>query len=133
MRKYPGIPELLETYMEENTADERWVTVQEIRDRFCLTRYQSSTVSGFLRRLKFGPFGQCPYTVLRIEHAEGISPSNPPKCRYLVTRRPQAHQKKPGDISTRLTGTQTHDVFTDSAAIEHFNRVLLKKRDRNGL
>jgi hypothetical protein len=61
MRKYPGIPELLETYMEESAADERWVTVQELRDRFGMTRYESSTVSGFLRRLKFGSFGQCPY------------------------------------------------------------------------
>ena len=50
MRKYPGIPELLEIYMEENAADEQWVTVQELRDRFSLTRYQSNTVSAFLRR-----------------------------------------------------------------------------------
>jgi len=67
MRKYPGIPELLETYMVEKAADERWVTVQELRDRFGMSRYESSTVSGFLRRLKFGSFGQCPYIVLKIE------------------------------------------------------------------
>ena len=41
MRKYPGIPELLETYMMEKAADERWVTVQELRDRFGMSRYES--------------------------------------------------------------------------------------------
>ena len=71
MRKYPGIPELLEQFMQEQGADERWVTVQELRDRFGLTRYQCNTVSGFLRRLEFGSFGQFPYIVTRIERAEG--------------------------------------------------------------
>jgi hypothetical protein len=61
MRNYPKIPELLETYMEEKAADEQWLTVQELRDRIGMTRYESSTVFGFLRRLKFGSFGQCPY------------------------------------------------------------------------
>jgi hypothetical protein len=87
MRKYPGIPELLETYMEESTADERWVTVQELRDRFGMSRYESSTVSGFLRRLKFGSFGQCPYIVLRIEPTNVTFRSSPPKYRYLVKRK----------------------------------------------
>jgi hypothetical protein len=58
MKKYHGIPELLEQYMAENRTDERWVTVQELRERFCLTRYQYNTISGFLRRLEFGTFGQ---------------------------------------------------------------------------
>ena len=39
MRKYHGIPELLEAYMEENAADERWITAHELRNRFGLTRY----------------------------------------------------------------------------------------------
>jgi hypothetical protein len=87
MRKYPGIPELLEQFMQEQGADERWVTVQELRDRFGLTRYQGNTVSGFLRRLESGPFGQFPYIVSRIEHTEGSHRSDPPKCRYLVKRK----------------------------------------------
>jgi hypothetical protein len=56
MKKYSGIPELLKRYMEENGADEQWITMQKIRDRFNLTRYQCNTVSEFLRRLEFGPF-----------------------------------------------------------------------------
>lgn len=87
MKKYSGIPELLEQYMVENNTNERWVTVQELRDCFGLTRYQYNTISGFLRRLEFGSFGQCPYIVVRIEKVERISPSDPPKCRYLVKRK----------------------------------------------
>ena len=70
MKKYPGIPELLEQYMEENGSDEQWITVNELCDRFSLTRYQSNTVSGFLRRLAFGTFGRFPYVVLKIERSE---------------------------------------------------------------
>ncbi len=87
MKKYSGIPELLEQYMVENNTDERWVTVHELRKRFGLTRYQYNTVSGFLRRLEFGTFGQCPYIVARIEKVERASLSDPPKCRYLVKRK----------------------------------------------
>jgi len=87
MKKYSGIPELLEQYMVENGTDERWVTVHELRERFGLTRYQYNTISGFLRRLEFRSFGQCPYIVLRIEKVERTSPSDPPQCRYLVKRK----------------------------------------------
>ncbi|MCK9581497.1 MAG: hypothetical protein M0Q92_13760 [Methanoregula sp.] len=87
MRKYPGIPELLETYMEENSADERWVTVQELRDRFGLTRYQCNTISGFLRRLESGPFGRFPFIVAKITQEMGENPSDPKKCRYLLKLR----------------------------------------------
>jgi hypothetical protein len=87
MRKYPGMPELLEQFMKEQDVDEQWVTVQELRDRFGLTRYQCNTVSGFLRRLEFGSFGQCPYIVARIEPADGATLSGPPKCRYLVKQK----------------------------------------------
>jgi hypothetical protein len=89
MRKYPGIPELLEAYMEENMADERWVTVQELRDRFGLTRYQGNTVSGFLRRLESGPFGQFPFIVASITREDGEKPSSPKKCHYLLKLRVQ--------------------------------------------
>ena len=71
MRKYPGIPELLETYMEENATDERWITAHELRHRFGLTRYQSNTVSAFLRRLRLGPFGQYPFIVAKIIREDG--------------------------------------------------------------
>jgi hypothetical protein len=87
MRKYHGIPELLEAYMQESTADKRWVTVQEIRDRFGLTRYQSVTVSAFLRRLKQGPFVRFPYIVLKIEPIPAIPSENIRGDRYLVTLR----------------------------------------------
>jgi len=87
MKKYPGIPELLEQYMEENGNDERWITVNELRDRFSLTRFQCNTVSGFLRRLAAGPFGRCPFIIKKIELAEGKNPSDPKKCRYLVKRK----------------------------------------------
>ncbi len=96
MKKYSGIPELLEQYMVENGTDERWVTVQELRQRFGLTRYQYNTISGFLRRLEFGTFGQCPYIVLRIEKVERTSPSDPPKCRYLVKRKNMSSATVPG-------------------------------------
>ena len=87
MKRYPGIPELLEQFMREQGADEQWVTVQELRDRFGLTRYQGNTVSGFLRRLESGPFGQFPYIVASITRGEGENPSGPKKCRYLLRRR----------------------------------------------
>jgi len=87
MRKYPGIPELLEAYMEENAADERWITVHELRDRFGLTRYQSNTVSAFLRRLNVGPFGRFPFIVTKIAQEEGENPSDPKKYRYLLKLR----------------------------------------------
>jgi hypothetical protein len=87
MRKYHGIPELLEQFMQEQGAEERWITVQELRDRFGLTRYQCNTVSGFLRRLEFDTFGRFSYRVIRIEHVKGAGPSGPPKCRYLIKRK----------------------------------------------
>ena len=87
MRKYPGIPELLEAYMQEQGSVERWITVQELRDRFGLTRYQCNTVSGFLRRLEFGPFGQFPFIVAKIIREKGENPSDPKKNRYLLKQR----------------------------------------------
>jgi len=90
MRKYNGIPELLEQFMQAEGCDKQWVTVQELCDRYGLTRYQCNTVSGFLRRLHAGTFGQCPCIVLRIELMERQHASDPPKYRYLVKR------KKPG-------------------------------------
>jgi len=87
MKKYPGIPELMEQFMEEQGADERWVTVQELRDRFGLARNQCTIVSGFLHRLQFGTFGQFPYIVLKRERATSSSNSDARVYRYLVKRR----------------------------------------------
>jgi len=87
MRKYHGIPELLDQFMGEQCADELWVTVQELRDHFGLTRYQGNTVSGFLRRLHTGTFRQFPYVVLRIDQVAGHRPTDPPQYRYLVKRK----------------------------------------------
>jgi len=98
LRRYDGIPELLDRFMEEQGTRERWVTVQELRDCFGLTRYQCNTVSGFLRRLEFGPFGRFPYRVLRIEQVAACHPSDPPKCRYLVKRKAMATAEIPGPI-----------------------------------
>ena len=87
MRKYSGIPELLEQFIQEQGTDDRGVTVQELRDQFGLTRYQCNTVSGFLRRLESGPFGQFPFIVTRIGQTERSHLSDPPKCRYLEKRK----------------------------------------------
>jgi hypothetical protein len=84
LKRYQGVPEMLEQFMQESGDCERWVTVHELRDRFQLTRYQCTTVSGFLRRLKFGTFGRCPYIVTRIERPR--TPADNRACRYLVTR-----------------------------------------------
>jgi|GEM_PF-843608 len=97
MRKYQGMPELLEQYMGEQGSGEQWVTVQELRDRFGLTRYQCNTVSGFLRRLEFGSFGRFPFIVARIEKTEGTNPSDPPKCRYLVQEKEVHGAALPGN------------------------------------
>jgi hypothetical protein len=73
--------------MEENSADERWITAHELRNRFGLTRYQSNTVSAFLRRLKVGPFRQYPFIVAKIAQEEGENLSDPKKCRYFLKLR----------------------------------------------
>ena len=61
--------------------------MHELRDHFGLTRYQSNTVSAFLRRLRFGPFGRFPFIVAKIERTEGRNPSDPKKSRYLLIER----------------------------------------------
>ncbi|MDD5143597.1 hypothetical protein [Methanoregula sp.] len=103
MRKYNGIPELLEQFMQADGSDKRWVTVQELRDYFGLTRYQCNTVSGFLRRLHAGQFGQCPYVVVRVDRVAGHKPGDPPRYRYLVSRKNDSTQsitgkEKPAEV-----------------------------------
>ena len=93
--------------MQGQGADERWVTVQELRNRLGLTRYQCNTVSGFLRRLESGPFGQFPFIVASITREYGEKPSSPKKCRYLLKLRVQyslqRNQMKPVES---IHGTQ---------------------------
>jgi hypothetical protein len=102
------MPELLEQFMQEQGGDERWVTVQELRDRFSLSRYQCNTVSGFLRRLHVGTFGRFPYIVARIEPMERMTRSEPLKCRYLVKRKIPLVTGIPGMIHRVHAGvTQT--------------------------
>jgi len=105
MRKYEGIPELLEAYMVENAADERWITVQELRTRFNLTRYQSVTVSAFLRRLEQGPFVRYPYIVLKIERIPATPSENIRGDRYLVTLRGCGTVHKSGEQEPGYSGT----------------------------
>ena len=103
MRKYSGVPELLEAYMVENASDERWITAHELRGRFGLTRYQSNTVSAFLRRLRARPFGRFPYIVVKIEHEAGKNPSDPKKCRYLLALREHAPERQRSDLLPEKT------------------------------
>ena len=117
MKKYAGMPELLEQFMEEEETDERWVTVQELRDRFGLTRYQCNTVSGFLRRLEYATFGRCPYIVTRIEHTEKTSPSRPVISRYLIRRRgptAEVQARQTGNICspTQMASLQSPQRYT---------------------
>jgi len=93
MGRYSGIPELLEQFMDEHEADERWITVHDLRDRFNLTRYHCNTVSGFLRRLKFRTFGRYQFIVIKIEYVSTENRSYPKICRYLVKRKNWLHQK----------------------------------------
>jgi hypothetical protein len=87
MGRYVGIPELLEQFMDEHEADERWITVHDLRDRFNLTRYHCNAVSGFLRRLGNRPFKGSSFTVIKIERVSYENRSYPKICRYLVKRK----------------------------------------------
>jgi hypothetical protein len=132
MARNRNVPDLLERFMEESGKTPRWVTVNELRTHFHLDEFAAPAISGFLQRIYQGPFFSCPYRVERIEKVTVQKPKHRIIKRYLVTKRPQAHQKRPADISTRLTDAQTHEFFfTDYDAIEHFNRLLQKNRDGN--
>jgi hypothetical protein len=131
MARNRDVSDLLERFMEESGETQRWVTVSEVRTYFGLDELSAPAISGFLQRIYFGPFFSCPYRVERIEKVAIQKPQRRIIRRYLVTRRPPARQKNTADTSTRLTNTHIHDIFTDSAAIEHFDRVIRKSRDEN--
>jgi len=130
MARNKDVPGLLERFMEESGETQRWVTVNEIRTHFHLDELSAPAISGFLQRIYHGPFFSCQYRVERIENVTVQKPQRRIIKRYLVTKRPDAREKKPKDVSTQFNRSNTHDVFTDSAAIERFNRVLL--RDAGG-
>jgi hypothetical protein len=132
MARNRNVPELLERFMEESGETQRWVTVNEVRTYFHLDAFAAPAISGFLQRIYQDPSFACPYRVERIEKVTVEKPKHRIIKRYFVTMRPHACQKRPADISTRFNGTPTHGIFTDSAAIEHFNQVLLKNSDENG-
>jgi hypothetical protein len=133
MARNREVPDLLERFMEESGETQRWVTVNEIRTYFNLDEFSAPPISGFLQRIYHGPFFSCSYRVERIEKVTIQKPKHRIIKRYLVTKRSTGRQKDPADVSNRLTNEHTHDVFTDSDAIEHFDRVLLKNRDGNDL
>jgi hypothetical protein len=129
MARNKDIPDLLEKFMIESGETQRWVTVSEIRTYFNLDEFSAPPISGFLQRIYHGPFFSCPYRVERIEKVIVQKPQRRIIRRYLVTKRPPAREKKPPDASNLSTRADTHDIFTDSAAIEYFNRVLLRDSD----
>jgi hypothetical protein len=131
MARNRNVPELLERFMEESGETQRWVTVNEVRTYFHLDAFAAPAIAGLLQRIYQDSFFTYPYQVERIEKVTVEKPKHRIIKRYFVTMRPHACQKRPADISTRFNGTLIHDIFTDSDAIEHFNRVLLKKRDEN--
>lgn len=128
MARNRDVPDLLERFMEESGETRRWVTVNELRTYFHLDEFSAPAISGFLQRIYHGPFFTCPYRVERIEKITVQKPKKRIIKRYLVTRRPRARRKNPADPGNRFTGAHSHDVFTDYDALEHFNRVLQKKR-----
>jgi hypothetical protein len=131
MGRNRDVPDLLERFMEESGETRRWVTVNEIRTYFHLDGLSAPAISGFLQRIYHGPFFSCQYRVERIENVAVQKPQRRVIKRYLVTRRPPARQKNLTCVSTRSPGKEIPVIFTDSAAIEHLNRVLLKNLDGN--
>jgi len=129
MARNKDVPKLLEQFMEESGDKQRWVTVNEFRTYFNLDEFFAPAISGFLQRIYQGPFFSCPYRVERIEKVTIQKPQRRIIKRYLVTMRPQSRKKSPADTITRSTATTTNNVFTDSCAIEVFNRVLWEKCD----
>jgi len=128
MARNREVPALLERFMEESGESQRWITVNEFRTYFHLDEFAAPAISGFLQRIYQGPFFSCPYRVERIEKVTIQKPQRRIIKRYLVTLRPPARKKNIPDCDTRLADTPPHDIFTDSDAIDLFNRVLGEHR-----
>ena len=85
--RFNELPDLLEQYMEENGSDERWVTVQEFRDRFNLTWENGHIIAAFLCGLMYKPIFKFPFIVYRVERIKTQYRSQIAPNRYLVKRR----------------------------------------------
>ena len=107
MRKYSGIPEILEEFMAESGSTERWVTVRELRERFGLVRQQCTSVARFFQRLHEGAFRQFPFIVLKIERAPADIPRDMNVYRYLIKRREYySAQRKRTELLETIHETQ---------------------------
>jgi hypothetical protein len=129
MARNADIPELLERFMEESGESRRWVTVHEIRAYFSLDMSASSAISGFLQRNYSGTYLSFPYRVERIERVSlDVRPHPRTIKKYLIAKRPGTREKKlPRAGPDHATGIHGN-IFTDYDAVEHFNRLLGRKR-----
>ena len=93
MIRHPEIPDLLEQYMKAAGAEERWVTVSELRLFFNMDESAGPAVSGFLKKIHQGPFVACRYKVVRIEKFQDTVPPYRIIRRYLVRERPAPREK----------------------------------------
>lgn len=87
MANYNGIPEMLETYMDESGSSGCWVTVGQLRQRFGFPRERCTSVSRFLRRLHEGTYRQFPYIVLSIERDPSCRSPEVGVLRYRLEKR----------------------------------------------
>jgi len=94
MPRNNNVPELVETFMDECGATERWITVNEIREYFDLDILYGPAISGFLRKIHRGTFFSCPYRVERVERFVVDKPHQRTIKRYLVRRRPFSSKTK---------------------------------------
>jgi len=94
MIRHPEIPDLLEQYMKAAGAEERWVTVGELRSYFQMEESTGPAFSGFLKKIHQGPFVSCRYKVVRIEKFQDTIPPYRIIRKYLVRERPapRSHQ-----------------------------------------
>lgn len=93
MIRHPEIPDLLEQYMKAEGAEERWVTVGELRSYFQMDESAGPAFSGFLKKIHQGPFVACRYKVVRIEKYQDTVPPYRIIRKYLVRERPARREK----------------------------------------
>ncbi len=130
MARNPDIPPLLEKFMKESGDKQRWVTVYELRTYFHLDESSAPAIAGFLRRISQGPFFPCSYRVERIEKITVEKPQRRIIRRYLVTQRSPPKKSAPVQSIPGTTQKNVLHNFTDTDAIELFNRVLKENTDR---
>lgn len=122
------IPTLIERFMENTDETERWVTVHEIRTYFGLDKTVSQAITGFLHRCYARTDRAFPYPVVRIEKSSLEEVPHPRAVnRYLIVKG-LAGLKNITICKTGRADEYNRDVFTDFDAIDHFDRVLHRKR-----